>query len=226
MATPSLRDDLARIEAVQAHLPGPVVILIGLAAAAATLPAAWAYSQYLYVIAHEGGHAFMGSLMGRRITSVTMKRDGTGLTISQGKPGIGGFLFQFFGYLGPSAFGVGAAKLIQLGHIVAVLWLFLLALLVLLFAARGFVAWLCISCTGAGLFLIAQFTLAGVQVAAAYGITWFLLISGVAIVLRHGKAAGDASLLRTSTHLPEGLWPLLWFAGSTAALITGAVLLI
>lgn len=227
MGVPSLHYELRQIGALQGRLPGPVTVLIGLAAAVVVLvPAAWAASRYLYTIAHEGGHALMGAAMGHRITSVTMGRDGSGLTKSVGPPGLAVFLFQFFGYLAPSALGLGAAKLIEVGHIIAVLWLLLLALAALLVAARGSLARTCIVCTGVLLYLAARYALLGAQVAIAYGITWFLLISGVAMVLKHWRAGGDRDLLSSTTHLPRGLWSPLWFIGSVVALLAGASLLV
>jgi hypothetical protein len=79
-------------------------------------------------MAHEGMHGLAGSLTGGRVTGIWLKDNAKGLT----KVSSGGFLFYFAGYLGPSAFGLGAARLIQFGHIVAVLWLCMLMLGLLL----------------------------------------------------------------------------------------------
>ena len=225
VGAPSLHDDLQQIAAVQGRLPAPVALLIGLAAAMVSLPPLWLTSRYLYTMAHEGGHAFMASVAGLRVTSVTMKRNGDGLTEAAGK-GFGVFLFQFFGYLGPSALGAGAAKLIEVGHIVAVLWLLLLALGVLLLSARGFVAWMSIIGSGYLLYCIARYATLGTKVFSAYALTWFLLISGVVVVLKHWRTGGDRALLKETTHLPMGLWPPLWLLGSIAALLAGGTWLV
>lgn len=227
VGAPSLQRDLQQIIAVQARLPASLVVLIGVAAATVVLlPPPWLASRYLYTMAHEGGHAFMGSAMGLQVTSVTMKLNGEGLTLATGPRGLAVFLFQFFGYLAPSALGVGAAKLIQLGHIVAVLWVLLLALAVLLLSARGFVAWTCIIGAGFLLYLIARYSTLGIKVFTAYALTWFLLISGVVVVLRHWRGEGDRALLKSTTGLPKWFWPPLWLIGSTAALLTGGSLLL
>jgi hypothetical protein len=228
LAGPTLHQDLQEIAALQARLPGPLVVLIGAAAAAVVFfPAIWVASQYLNTLAHEGGHAVMGWAVGHKIRSVTMQRSGSGLTMASGSSGLGTFLFQFFGFLGPSAIGLGAAKLIQLGHIIAVLWLMMAALALLLVIARGWVAWAAIIGSGGLLYLTARHAPLGAKVALAYGITWFLLISGVGSVVRDSRVAGgDPDLLRKTTHLPRGLWPPLWLIGTVAALITGARLLI
>ena len=54
---------------------------------------------------------------------MTLKSNADGQTDSIGPTGMGGILSSFLGYLGPSVFGLGAAVLIALDHIAAVLWL-------------------------------------------------------------------------------------------------------
>jgi peptidase M50B-like protein len=209
------------------RLPASVALAIGLlAAAAALIPALWAASQHLHVIAHEGGHAFMGSAMGHRVSSVSMKVKGEGLTTTVGAGGLRVFLTSFFGYLASSAFGVGAAKLISTGHSVAVLWLLILGLAIMLLVAGGFFARFCIGCAGVLLFLTAQYTSVGTQMAIVYGITWFLLVSGVSVAVKHWKTSGDAANLKKQTHLPRVLWSTLWLIGCATALIYGAGLLL
>jgi Peptidase M50B-like len=222
-----LQHHLNQIGMLQDPLPAAVVLLIGLAAGAtALLPGMWAGSKYLYTIAHEGSHAFMAALVGLPITSVTMKFNGSGLTLSEGQQGLGVFLFQFFGYLGPSALGVGTAKLIELHHIVTVLWVILLGLAIIFLVSRGF-AMLCVICTGFLLFLVAWYAPLGMQIAVAYGISWFLLISGAVIAIRHWQAEeGDGKLLKSWIPLPQILWSLLWLIGCGTALLFGATLLV
>ena len=228
MGRPALEHGLQQIGATQGRLPGSATVLIGLVAALIVfLPGVWAAGRHLYTLAHEGSHAFMASAVGMKVTSLTMKMDGTGLTVASKSSPFNVFLFQFFGYLGPSAMGVGAAKLIQVGHAVAVLWVLLLALVLLAFTARKAFAWACILGTGLLLYWVARYATVGTEVVAAYGITWFLLISGIAMVLRHWRlSGGDHALLKSTTRLPRWLWPPLWLAGTAAALITGAALLI
>jgi hypothetical protein len=60
------------------------------------------------------------------------------------------------------------------------------------------------------------------QILAAYVITWFLLLSGVRIVLQRGIAASDAGLLNDHTSIPRLIWFALWLAGTIAAVVIGA----
>lgn len=228
MVTRSLEGALRGVGQLQAHLPGGTSVLVGVAAlGAATLPGISLLTQHVNTMAHEGAHAAMGSATGRKVTAVTIRGNGEGRT-TLARPHGGGYLLAgIVGYLGPSAFGLGAAKLIEVGHIIAVLWLSLLALACLAIMVRrnGF-GLAAVIVTGTTVYLVARYAPVGGQVAVAYGIAWFLLLSGVQVVLLHGRDAGDAIALRQLTRLPRGLWAGLWLAGSAAALIIGGTLLV
>jgi hypothetical protein len=224
MAASPWADDLQRIGALQGRLNGEVALLIGLAAAVvAFLPALWDLGQHLNTAAHEGGHALMAVLVGHRVMSVKMQMNGDGLTLHQGDYS---FLVSVAGYLSPGLLGLGAAKLIAMGHIVAVLWLYLLGLAILLIVARGWFAPVWIVTAGFLLYLTVRYADLGFQVLVAYGMTWLLLISGFTMVLAHWTGAGDAQNLRAHTHLFKGFWAFLWLLGSTLTLIVGTTLLV
>ncbi|MGO8955941.1 MAG: M50 family metallopeptidase [Streptosporangiaceae bacterium] len=226
----SLAAALDRIGQIQARLPGPIAVVVGLAALGAVLlPDLWLVTRHVSVLAHEGAHAAVGSAMGRRVTSVTVKRSAEGST--QLVPGNGpGFLVAAIaGYLGPSAFGLAAAGLIGTGHVVAVLWLGLLALLALTVPlGKSYKNFGLISVLGtlAALFLIARYGTVGVQELAAYGTAWFLLLSGIRVIGDRGSTATDAHLLRDRTRIPRGFWSGFWLVGSLAALGLGGALLV
>jgi Peptidase M50B-like len=217
-------NELQRIGALQGRLNGGLALLIGLAAAVvALLPALWEMGQHLNTAAHEGGHALMCVLMGHRVMSVTMKANGDGLTVHRGDYS---FLISVVGYISPGLLGLGSAKLIAMGHIVAVLWLYLLGLAILLIVARGWFAPAWILTAGFLLYLTVRYSDVGFQVLVAYGMTWLLLISGFTMVLAHWTKAGDATNLREHTHLAKGFWAFLWLLGSTLTLIIGVILLV
>jgi hypothetical protein len=157
---------------------------------------------------------------------VKLNSDATGVTFIQG-PGKGpGTIFTaFVGYLGPSFFGLAAAALISLGYPEAVLWITLLLLTVMLFRVRNFFGVISVLVNGVLLVVILSYGSVKLQVVAAYVLSWFLLLSGVGVVLTHGSNAGDAANLRRITHLPRFLWSLLWLVITVAALAVGARLL-
>jgi hypothetical protein len=219
--------ELQRIIAVQARLNGTVALLIGLAAAvAAVLPLLWEIGQHVNTMAHEGGHALTGAFVGHRVRGVRMEINGNGETAFVWRPGADKILTGLIGYLTPGLLGLGAAKLIAMGHIVAVLWLLLLGLVVLLLVARGFFAVTCVLCAGFLLYLTLRYASLGTQVTVAYGLTWFLLISGFTVAVSHGRNAVDAGILKSWTRMPRGLWAGLWFLGSVCTLVLGAKLLL
>jgi hypothetical protein len=214
--------------ALQPHLPPGTSAAVGaLALGAAILPGLSALTQHVNTMAHEGAHAMMGSATGRTITGVRLRGNGDGLTTMTASRGGGYILAGIVGYLGPSAFGLAAAELIRVGHAVAVLWVALAALAVLgVLARRSAFGITAVLGTGLLVYLVARYAPVGAGVALAYGMAWFLLLSGVQVVLAHGRDAGDAVALRQRTRLPRGLWAGLWLIGSVAALIAGGRMLL
>jgi peptidase M50B-like protein len=219
--------ELARIGQVQAHLPGAVAAVVGVVAlGAAVLPDIWFLTRYFHAIVHEAAHATVASAVGRKVHHVNIKPNGDGLTDSSGADKTGFVLTGVAGYLGPSGFGLLAAKLIQIGHSVAVLWLAIVLLLCLLVVTRKFFGVFTVLVCGALLLLVAAGTSLGAQIVVAYAVAWFLLLSGLVVVRRHGTNAGDADILRGQTRVPKGVWSLLWHLGALAALVYGALLLV
>jgi hypothetical protein len=230
MAASSLGGALDRIGELQARLPGPVAVLVALLAlGAVALPDLWLVTRHFSVIAHEGAHATVGSALGRRVTAVTFTQRADGLTRLTSGRAASSVMAGAVGYLGPSLFGLAAAALIAVGHIIAVLWLGLVALLALLVplgkSLRNF-GLVTVIGTLLALFLVARYASVGVQVLTAYGIAWFLLLSGIKGVREDGARAQDAASLRALTRLPRGFWSGFWLLGSVAALGFGATLLV
>jgi hypothetical protein len=223
----SLGTSLSQIGEIQAHLSAAGSVLTGLVAlVAVSLQAIWLIARHVNTIAHEGAHALAGSAVGRRIQYVTFKANGEGVTKPSGGTLPGDFTIGLVGYLGPSLFGLGAAKLIEIGHIVAVLWLTLLLLVLLLFVLRETFSFVAVLATGVVLFLVARFGSVVADTVVAYLVTWFLLLSGVRVVLEDNLGAGDAGNLASMTHIWRGFWVLLWLAGSIAAVAIGGALLV
>jgi hypothetical protein len=227
MSASSLAAALQRIGEVQARLPGPAVGLIGIVAfSAAFLPDLWLVSRHVTVMAHEGAHAAMGSAIGRRVTSVTLRRNAEGLTTVSGGRWPGNLAIAAVGYLGPSAFGLCAAELISIGHIDAVLWLGLLAVLMLMGSLRASFGIVTVICTFVVLFWIAGFATASAQVLAGYAIAWFLLVSGIKVLTLRRQGSGDSEILRGMTRIPHGFWYWVWLLGSLTALGYGGSLML
>jgi len=225
MTASGLFASLARIGETQAHLPGPSAVVLALVAGAAA-SFLWPVSRHLATMAHEAAHATVGLATGLKIGGMTFKLNGDGATQVAGG-GIPLFLSTLVGYFGPSAVGIGAAGLIRVGHMVAVLWLGVVALLIIMLSlrTRSF-GYLSVPVAFVLLLGVAGFASAAVQIASAYVVAWFLLVSGLKVARIRGKNASDAQRLRDTTKIPAAFWSFIWQLGAAAALVLGAILLV
>jgi hypothetical protein len=214
----------AVLSPVQAPLPGGEAALIGLAALAVVmLPFLWPLVEHFSAMAHEGAHAITATAVGFTVDHVELDIESRGATEYVDAPDTGPrrTLTRFVGYLGPSAFGLCAAKMIETGHVAAVLWVAVLLLVLLLFVIRGSFARYSVPGAIAVLALVMHYTRAGLEEAIVYGMTWLLLLSGVRVAAAHGVTASDAGHLTRTTHIPRPIWALLWLAGTVLAVVIG-----
>jgi hypothetical protein len=201
-------------------------LLIGLVALIVVmLPLLWTPVEHFSAMSHEGAHALLAVILGLTVTEIILNRHSTGKTTIAGE-GLRAILVLLIGYLGPSLFGLGAARLISLGDPVTVLWLIVILLVLLLFLLSRSFGMFSVPAAIALFYLILRYTHAGTEVMIAYGLAWLLMLSGVRTAVGHGIEAGDAHTLRSRTHLPRRLWSLLWITGALAALFVGGKLLV
>ncbi len=210
----------------QATLSGGTAAAIGLVAlGVVSVDASWQVVRHLTVMAHEGAHAVTGLLLGS-VDGIELRANGTGATDISAASGLRLFPITLAGYLGPSAFGLGAGKLIELGYTTVVLYGLLFLLFVLLVGLRWSFGLITVLLAGGIVFGIARYTPMVVQVTTAYSITWLLLLSGVRRVLEVGVRSDDGGELRAMTHLPGALWFVLWLGATLAAAVEGFRLLV
>jgi Peptidase M50B-like len=137
-------------------------------------------------MAHEGMHWAVGSLSGRKAWWIELKPNGDGGTLVLPDRGFGYLVVVFAGYLGPSAFGLGPARLIQFGHIIQVLWVGMLLLGLLLLMLKPSFGFITVPLAGFLIFLVLKNMSQRPEILAAYTITWFLLLAGVRRVWQRG----------------------------------------
>jgi hypothetical protein len=226
MTIAALVASLDRIGEVQRQLPAAASILVALVAAAGVLPVSWWVTRHLQVMAHEGAHATMNSALGVKVLGMEFKPTGEGATAHGPRGPLASLSSLFVGYLGNSLFGIGAAKLISAGYIVAVPWIVVAGLLTILVLQRKAFGALTVTVILLVLFLVTGFGTVGLQVFASYALAWFMLIAGLRRIREIGKESGDAAELRKLTKIPKGFWYRLWLTGTVAGLLFGAVLLI
>jgi len=193
----------------------------------------WPFTGHAVTIAHEGGHALFGFLLGRSIKSMTFFRDQGGLTVSTGAGAIGLFVSALAGYLGPSIFGfAGAMILVHDFEPRAVLLMSMAFLLGVLIMTRNLFGLLTVLVTGAVLWTVAMRATPAVQLVFAYVWVWFLLMGGARQiptlfrVIASGDTSNDAGALQKQTHIGDVVWLFVFWLGSVAALVWGGAQLL
>jgi hypothetical protein len=215
-------------QAVVAPLPGGTAALIGFGALIVVMvPFLWPLARHVNVIAHEGAHALAAILLGFVLETVILKRE-TGETTYQAARGaiLRLITVGFIGYLGPSLFGLAAAKLIETGRVITVLWLLILLLVLLFFFIGRSLGMISVPVAIVLLVLITRNAHAWLVEIVVYGLTWLLLLDGVRVAVAHGAKASDAVTLGGRTHIHPRFWSLLWIAGTVLAVIIGGKWLI
>ncbi|HEX9064740.1 MAG TPA: M50 family metallopeptidase [Streptosporangiaceae bacterium] len=224
-SVPSLQVMLHRMFETQPRLPPGTALTIGIAClVAVAFPVTWSFVRYLGTMAHEGSHAVVGSLYGRKIEGIRLHlKDATGSTDA---PGEGGNVpILFIGYFGPSLLGLGAAKLIAMGHSVAVLWLTLALLALLLAQMRNVIGMLLIVVAGYVIYIFARYGTVARETLAAYGIAWLLLLVGIRTVLHRWGGSGDGQGLKAWSGSSQEVFSQIWLVGALFALFLGTRML-
>ncbi len=218
--------------------PDPPHLLVLVTAALALLAVAprpaWVLARNAITIAHEGGHALVAVLAGRRLRGIRLHSDTSGLTLTRGRPTGPGMVFSLLaGYLTPSLLGVAGALLLATGRITLLLWLALALLLAVLVMIRNVYGALAVLAVGAVVFAMSWYASPAVQAAFAYAGVWFLLVGGVRPVgelqrLRYRGYApdSDADQLARLTHVPGLLWVGVFGVVNLVALLAGGYLLL
>jgi hypothetical protein len=193
----------------------------------------WRVARNAVTIAHEGGHALIALLTGRKLRGIRLEFDTSGLTLSAGRPTGPGMMFTLLGgYIAPSLVGLAGAWLLGGNRITLLLWLTVLLLLLMLINIRNVFGVVSLLITGAIVFAVSWYATPQVQAAFAYVSVWFLLIGGVRPVFelqtlrRRGRMPdSDADQLAGVTHVPAIFWIGVFLVVNLAALIIGAFML-
>jgi hypothetical protein len=185
-------------------------------------------------IAHEGGHALVGLMTGRRLSGIRLHSDTSGLTVTRGRPtGPGMVATSMAGYLTPSLLGLLGAVLLTSGRITVMLWAAVLVLLGMLVMIRNVFGVVSVITTMGIVFAVSWYTTAQVQAAFAYFSVWLLLVGGVRPIgelqrlRRRGQLPdSDADQLARLTPFPGLFWVLFFLLANVAALLFGGWMLL
>lgn len=217
--------------------PDPPPLLVLLTAVVAVLVVAtrlpWRISRNAVTIAHEGGHALVARLAGRKLHGIRLHSDTSGLTLSSGRPsGPGMILTLLAGYVAPSLVGLAGAWLLAGNRITLLLWVAVVLLLAMLVMIRNMFGVLSLLVTGGVVLAVSWYASPQVQAAFAWTSVWFLLLGGVrpVVELQRLRSRGrmpesDADQLARLTPFPALFWVGVFMLVSLAALAAGALLL-
>jgi len=218
-----------RVTATQPVPDASFVVGAGVLALVLVLaPATWPRVRLGVTVVHEAGHAVVAVLVGRRLRSIRLHSDTSGVTVSRGRPrGPGMVVMLAAGYLAPAGLGLVAALLLAGGRSVALLWLLLVLTAGLILWVRNGYGLLVLLAGGAAVFLLTWYGDGTVQSVAAYLIAWLLLLAAprpLVELLTAGRRRGrtsDPDQLAALTRVPAVLWILLLLLANLAGLVVG-----
>ncbi|HYH31852.1 MAG TPA: M50 family metallopeptidase [Pseudonocardia sp.] len=211
----------------------PAVLLAAALALLAVLwSASWRWTRTVVTIAHEGGHALVAVLAGRGLTGIRLHADTSGLTVSTGARRGPGLVFTFLGgYPAPSLLGLGGAALVAADRAALMLWIAIGLLVATLVHVRNVFGAFSVLATGALVAGVAWWGQPQLQDGFGAALCWFLLFGGLRAVRelqrsRHRSGASDADMLARLTHVPRGMWVLLFGLLAAVAVIVAAWVLL
>ena len=198
--------------------PAPPRSVVLLTAAAALLAVmirqVWRPLRRAVTIAHEAGHALTAVLCGRRLQSITLHSDTSGLTLTRGRAtGPGVVLTLLAGYPAPAVLGAAGAALLAWRHVTMFLWVGIALLAAVLLLIRNAYGVLSVLLVAAVLVATAGYAPARVQAVVAYFAVWLMLFGAVRPIFELGRARrrgrvahSDVDQLAAATRVPAVVW--------------------
>ncbi|MGD8192887.1 M50 family metallopeptidase [Herbiconiux sp. P18] len=209
------------------------LVAVGVALVIVAVTPVWRVARFAVTLAHEGGHALVATLAGRRLGGIRVHSDTSGLTVSRGRPtGLGVVLTFAAGYPGPALIGLAGVWATVAGQAVAVVIGLVVLLLLALVLVRNVVGGAVVLAVGA--VLVAGILLLPSGVGSALPLLLCLvLVAGsvrsaveLGFTRRHSRrGTSDADALARLTHIPAVVWVAAFVAVTAACAVTAAVLL-
>ncbi|GAA0521092.1 membrane protein [Saccharopolyspora subtropica] len=225
-------DELVREWTAQLLDPGnAAALVVGAVALVLVLNrSTWPLLRNVVTIAHEGGHAVVALLSGRKLNGIRLHSDTSGLTVSTGRSsGPGMVLTLLAGYPAVSLLGLGGAWLVAADLAQVMLWVAIGLLVVMLLAIRNAYGVLSVLVTGGVLVAVSWLATPAWQALCCALFSWFLLFGGLRPIgeLRRKRSRGrapdsDADQLARLTGVPAAMWLLCWYLIGVVALLLGA----
>jgi hypothetical protein len=185
----------------------------------------WSAARNAITVVHEGGHALMAVLWGRRIAGIKLNADTSGVTISSGKPwGLGVIFTAAAGYTAPAALGLFLAYLSSEGRSFLALVILGVSMVLIFLSIRNLWGIVVTVPLTVGLYYVLQLN-DSVQTFALVAVAAFLTVASTRpiIELQRARHKGEADesdadqLQKLTLVIPGLLWVGFFLAFSVAA---------
>ncbi len=184
-------------------------------ALALVLTPAWYVARVLVVVVHEGGHALVGKLFGRKLNALVVRPDMSGHAVTSGPSrGIGLVMTTLAGYPAPAWIGALLAWTAFTGWAHTVLFVSALLCLLALLKLRSvytFLAFIGIGTTAGLLWWSRIFAL---EAGIVLGVALVLLCGAwrhLWVLITRGGPGDDAGALARITPVPTAAWNAIIF---------------
>ena len=202
-----------------------MLVVAWILAVGLTVTPLWGAARNIITVVHEGGHALMAVLWGRRVSGIKLHADTSGVTVSRGKPnGLGMIFTTAAGYTAPATLGLILAFLSATGRTYLALAFIGLSVALVFLSVRniwGFVVTLPLT---VGMYFLLQLN-DSVQSFVLVAIAAFLTVASTrpVIELQRSRSKGEADesdadqLQRLTFVIPGIVWVSLFMLYSLAA---------
>lgn len=195
---------------------------------------AWAATRNVVTVVHEGGHALMAAIWGRKLSGIKLHSDTSGVTVSKGNPyGLGMIFTAASGYTAPAATAALLAWVLSQGRVVlATLVILFLMFIMFLLIRNIWGAIIVIPLTG-GMWLLSQASV-DIQTFVLTLVTVFLSVAAIRpiIELQSLRMKGEAKesdadqLQKLTLIIPGSVWVIFFLFVTLAGIALTCILLL
>lgn len=209
------------------------VIALALSLAIVTFSKSWRIARFFVTLIHEWSHAMAAVMVGRRLKSIVLNFDSSGVTGSTGKgKGLGVIIKTMAGYPGPALMGLLIAYLISIDKVNLALLVLASTSLLLLFVRNlfGIVSIVTWNTLVIGTLWLDNSTL---SLVVASGCSAILMIGSVKATLelrargdKNDGTVSDSDALGQATFISSSVWTMFFIAVCMTSTVAGSALLL